>query len=258
MTARHHPRTLAKILATILVHSPGEYGLFWDPEGSMPWKDFHWALEQDPSLRFVREGHLREILYLGIEFPVFLDGKVLRLKDGVPRPNYPIVASPPRRLFHGCSRRHVSSVREGGLMPAARPFIVLSGDRETALRMAHRRDPEAVVIEVDTEKALMEGSVFLSAGGSLYLARTVSPSCLVIPLMRDEETLKTGERRKDKPASRPAGAPIAPGSFFVSGASFATPAGSIAKGSADKRGRGGKGGADWKRSSRKERAKREI
>ncbi len=71
MAGRVNPRTLARTLSTIAVHCPWEHGLFWDPDGSMPWKEFYWALQEDHSLRFVRESHIRELAYLGLEVPFF-------------------------------------------------------------------------------------------------------------------------------------------------------------------------------------------
>ncbi len=257
MCPRYHPKTLARTLATMLVHSPGEHGLFWDPDGSMPWKDFYWVLQQDSSLRFVRGAHLKEIAYLGIDFPVFLDGTVLRLKEGLAPPEYPPAAEPPKRLYFGCPRRHVPTVREGGLKPSRRSFLTLWEDRDLALRSVRRHDPDGVVLEVVTEKALTEGVVFLWAGGPLYLVRALSPSCLVLPLLRAETPPKGAEK---KTSGKSTGVPVSPGSFFVSGADLPRPVGAAPGGedSAGRRGPRGKRGSDWKRMSRKERTKRDI
>ncbi len=83
MAAQYNPKTLAKTLSYIAYQAPAEYGLFWDPDGTMPWKELYWALQEDPSLRFVREGIVRELNYLpGCELPFALEGNLLRLRAG--------------------------------------------------------------------------------------------------------------------------------------------------------------------------------
>src|SRR5208337_4911171 len=98
---KHQPKTLAKILDYIARRSPGEHGLFWDPDGGMPWKEFYWVLQEDPSLRFVRESTIRELALLGIELPFALDGKLLRLRPEVACPRYPSASEVPERLYFG-------------------------------------------------------------------------------------------------------------------------------------------------------------
>lgn len=260
MCAVYNPKTLAKTLSTILYLSPGEHGLFWDGDGSMPWKEVYWVFQGDPSLRFVRESHLKEIAYLGIEFPVYLDGKLCRLKDGIVPPQYTVAEDLPRRLYFGCPRRRLSRIRDDGLHPTTRSLVPLLADRNMAVAMGQRRDPDAIVIEVLCEKAAQEGVRFLIAGGPLYLVPAVPPSCLVLPLIRAEDTTKSAERKKEKPSRKPSDAvSAAPGSFFVTETHFhQTAPGLPGREAGGKPQRKGKRGADWKRDSRKERGKREV
>jgi hypothetical protein len=128
-----------------------------------------------------------------------------------------------------------------------------------ALQMAHRRDPDGLVVEVRTEKAVQEGALFLSAGGPLYLARAIAPSSLVLPLTRKDDVSKTAEKKREKAARHHTAAPVTPGSFFVREAYFQdATAGSLTRGGAGKPRSKRKPGADWKRESRKERGKRDI
>ena len=261
MCAIYNPKTIAKTLSYILCHSPGEHGLFWDADGSMPWKELYWVLQEDPSLRFIRESHIREIEYLGIEFPIHLDGKRCRLKEGFVLPPYAEAENLPRRLFYGCSRRRFSQVKEDGLRPTSRTMLPLLADREMALRIARRRDPDGIVIEVQTDQAALEGTRFLAAGGPLFLVQEISPACLIMPLVREEDSTKSGERRKDKPIRKASGPGVGtPGSFFVTEAHFQEGS-AVSQGRGDpaaKPGQRGKRGPDWKRESRKERGKRDV
>lgn len=258
MSAVYSPKTLAKTLATMAYHSPGEYGLFWDADGTMPWKELYWALQEDASLRFVRESHLKEIAYLGIDFPALLEGKVLRLKPGLPPPRYSTAENPPRRLYYGCPMRRLPVVRDEGLRPTGRTLLPLFAEKEMALRVARRRDPDPVMIEVRTEKAVEDSVAILAAGGPLYLTSGLPASALVLPLIREPAASKSNEGKKEKGVRKTPSAD-SPGSFLVTPAHLQTAVpGHATKqtgaGERKKRHRG----AEWKRESRKERSKRDV
>jgi putative RNA 2'-phosphotransferase len=258
MSAIYSPKTLAKTLVYILCHSPGEHGLFWDPDGTMPWKELYWVLQEDPSLRFVRESHLKEMAYLGIEFPVVMDGKRCHLKEGFTSLEYAVAENPPRRLYCGCPRRRLPMVRDDGLRPTSRPLLPLFSDREMALRMARRRDPDGIVIEVQTEKAVQERITFLSAGGPLYLSSAIPASCLVLPLIREEGVSRAAVNKREKTATKPTGH-ATPGSFLMTpGHLQAAVPGMPGRHATGKESKKGARGPGWKRDSRKERNKRDM
>jgi putative RNA 2'-phosphotransferase len=257
MTIRNMPKTLAKTLAYILYHSSGEYGLFWNPDGTMPWKELYWALQEDPSLRFVRESKLREIAYLGIELPASLEGNILRLRPDVSIPVYPAAEQVPERLYHGCSRRHYPVARRHGLAASSRPFVALASDKELALRIGRRLDPQPVLIEVSAKKASMDGILFRIAGPELYLVEFLPVESLICPPLRVEDAPESSssKKRTERPASKP-DTIITPGSFIMHPDHLRDS--SHAKGAVAKGKEKGKKGEDWKRQSRKERHKRSI
>jgi putative RNA 2'-phosphotransferase len=258
MAALYNPKTLAKTITYILVHAPGEYGLFWDVDGSMPWKELYWAMQEDPSLRFVRETHLREIGYLGIDLPAVVEGNAVKLKPMQPIPDYPIADPPPPRLFHACRGKSILYVREHGLAAAGRNFLPVTSNRELALRMARRRDPDPVLLEVLTAVALSEGIIFRSAGADLFLVERLPVHVLRFPLMSEEKLqASAAQRRKEKTPVKQSGSK-APGSFMVEmghiHSAFGDPGGA---GAGAPKGKGRKG-AEWKRAARRERNKRNV
>ncbi len=257
MAANYMPKTLAKTLDYIACRAPGEYGLFWDPDGSMPWKELYWALQEDPSLRFVRETHLRELGFLGIPVPFFLDGGLLRLGGDVIRPDYSIV-EPPERLYYAFSkRRHRVALEHGLVAPGNRAYLALSSDKEAALRFAKRRDPDPLVAEVRATKAHTEGVIFRAVDSGLYLVERLPADCLVLPPIREEDAVKFAAKKKEKKPSH-AEAPIAPGSFFpdLGRMGLGSPPDPEAA-AKEKRRRSRKAGT-WKKDARGERRKREI
>ncbi|MGV8074146.1 MAG: RNA 2'-phosphotransferase [Syntrophobacteraceae bacterium] len=255
MAAQYMPKTLAKTLSYIAYHAPGEYGLFWDPNGTMPWKEYYWALQEDESLRFVREAHVREIGYLGIEMKFALEGSTLRLKDGIPLPKYS-VETPPDRLYYACKRRQYDSIKEHGISASGRSFLALGSNRELAVRMGQRRDPKPLLMEIAAKKAAEGGINFLKAGTELYLVESIPIEFLILPVLRADQRSQTASQKKKEQAPWKIQLPHVPGSFFMepkhlenSMHDSATPADRKAK---------GKRGAEWKREARKERTKRNI
>lgn len=243
---KSQPKTLAKTLAYIGIRAPAEFGLFWDPDGTMPWKEFYWALQEEPSLRFVRESNIRELTLLGVELPFRLDGRLLRLAPGVFPPEYPPAGNVPERLYFAARPKNLVSIQNFGLRPVPRPFLPLCADREPALRIGRRREPEPVVLEVLARKALGAGISFLVAGDGLYLAEAVPAEFLLIPKIREDaaEGPSSGPEKKQKQKA----VPPSPGSFVVQPHHIENTTKRPAKGKKD----------GWKDKSRKERRKRDV
>ncbi len=248
---KHKPATLAKTLDFIGRHSPAEFGLFWDPDGTMPWKEFYWALHEDSSLRFVREATIRELTLVGVELPFILDANLLRLRPEVGWGGYPAATKVPRRLYFGLRPKQLAAAREHGLKATRRPFVALCEDRELAVRIAKRTEQSPLVVEILAEEALRSGVRLFCAGPQLYLVESVAAKFINFPTLRRETAEKLAAVVKK---SKPAPPPCPAGSFIVEahhlGIGASSKAGS--KGSD----RGTKGG--WKRSGRTERHKRDV
>ncbi|MFP5212969.1 MAG: hypothetical protein ACLGPL_06280, partial [Acidobacteriota bacterium] len=257
MAAQYDPKVLSKTIKYIAYLAPGEHGLFWEPDGTMPWKELYWALQAEPGLRFVRESHLREFEYLGLNMPFALDGSVLRLKDGVALPQYPLATALPERLYHACRRKHYLVALENGLEALGRTYLPLTKTRDMALKIGKRRDPEPIVIEVMARMAAADGIPLWTGGEELFLARSIPKDYVLYPMLREDEMARlTGATREKKEAKATATpAPPSPGSFFMSVDHFQD----AASGAKTQDGRKSKKrGATWKRESRKERNKRNV
>lgn len=251
---KHQPKTLAKTLTYIALHAPGEFGLFWDPDGTMPWKELYWALQEDPELRFVRESSIKELALLGIELPFTLDGNLLRLRAGIAPPEYaPCTERVLEKLYFAVRPRGFDRAKAAGLIPGGRSFIPLASDRGLALRIARRRDSEAILVEILAAAAQERGVSFFKAGPELYLVEAILPEFIVFPMIKQdlaEKIVQRREKQKEKPAL-----PIpTPGSFTVQARHImAAAVGAKPDKGAPKRQKGG-----WKKASRNERHKRDV
>jgi len=257
VSGRYNPKTLVKTLSYIAVQAAEEFGLFWDPDGTMPWKELYWALQEDPALRFVRESVIKELTLLGLELPFVMVGSRLRLQPGWEQPSYPVAESVPRRLYFACRRKHYAYVLEHGLTASNRPLIPLCGTRDLALRLGRRRDPEPVLLEVVASTAHSEGETIYWAGADLYLVASVPLRHLVFPLLRAEQQAALTSRKKvESKPSRPE-FPATPGSFFMD--AFQLDGRTGLKNAGDRPGQPkGRKKNDWKRESKKERHKRSL
>ncbi len=249
------PKTLAKMLSYIGYHAPGEYGLFWDEDGTMPWKEFYWALQEDPKLRYVREATIRELQYLGCELPFQLDGNRLRVASHCPLVPYQRVV-PPERLYYGCSLRAFAHLQAHGLDSHHRTFAPLAATRLLSETIAKRRDPSPVVIQVLAAKANKEGFVFRSGGGDLYLVQALPAEYLMFPPVSEEKLAafvkekSTVNRKFEHGAYAPAGSfLVEPGHLEHTTAEEKAPRNAGKKSAAR---------SDWKREGRKLRRKRTI
>lgn len=250
---KHQPKTLAKVLDYIARRSPGEHGLFWDPDGVMPWKELYWALQEDSSLRFVREATIRELMLLGVDLPFTLDGNLLRLRPDVELPGYPCASNVPERLYFGLRVRNLLQTQRNGLKPSSRRFMALCAEREMALRIAKRREPSPIIVDIRAREAFEGGASFLVGGPGLYLTESVPAEFLLFPKIRLDVAEKLAGQAAKKPVDKPS-SPAPSGSYIVSPKHFESQYGGKVFGKTVKNGQP----KEWKKERRKDRHKRDI
>lgn len=259
------PKTLVKTLTTMACTLPGDYGLFWDEDGTMPWKEFYWALQDDPRLRFVRESTLKELSLLGFALPFAIEGSRLRLLERPSGTRYDEVAPPPALLFAGIRRRQLPAVRAEGLRALHRSYVPLWTDKTTAERMARQRGSDFVVLEVRAREAHAAGVRFFKGGENLYLTKAVDPVHLEFPWTAPhEEAEKVVEKTARSREKAQTGKHDAMAGSFAMEArhmkglfpdwSFEGDSKPKREPSASKDKKEG----SWKRAARKERRKREV
>ena len=200
---------LSRILIYILAHRPDEFGLVPDSVGFITMKELLRAIHEEPSWGYVREGHLREVL-IGKDRAFFLhEGDRIRaaqirwqLDLQTPSQNTPKI------LFIAIRRKAHVPVMEKGLF--SERLLVLSPDRDMALRIGRRRDQKPILLEVKSGPAQQQGVSFYSFG-DLYLAHEIPPEFISGPPV-PEEIREPRPSKKEKPLPRP---PIPSGGTFV-------------------------------------------
>jgi putative RNA 2'-phosphotransferase len=191
---------LSRFLIYILAHRPDEFGLVPDAGGFISIKDLLRAVHEEPGWGYVREGHIREVL-MGKDRALFMREED-RLRTVEKRWLLDLQTpseNTPKILFIAIRRKAHSHVMEKGLF-SDRP-LVLSPDRDMALRIGQRRDQKPIMLEVLTGPAQQQGVSFY-AFGDLYLSREIPLEFISGPPV-PEEIPELQPPKKEKPAPQP-------------------------------------------------------
>ena len=175
---------LSRFLIYILAHRPDEFGLVPDPAGFIPIKDLLRAVHEEPGWGYVREGHIREVL-LGKDRALFVreEDRLGAVEKRWQRDLQTPFENTPKILFIAIRRKAHFHVMEKGLFSDR--LLVLSPDRDMALRIGQRRDQKPILLEVLTGPAQQQGVSFY-AFGDLYLAREIPREFISGPPVPEE------------------------------------------------------------------------
>ena len=191
---------LCRYLVYVLGHRPDEFGLVPDSEGFVPFKELLQAVHEEPDWSYVRRSHINEVL-LGKERHLFeSDDKEIRAVEKKWRMETDMpLQFPPKILFIAVRRRAHPVVMEKGLIPAGRKHIILSSDKDMALRIGRRRDQQPVMLEVQAARANDQGMFFYEFG-NLYLSFDIPARFISGPPVSKEftETRRAQEEIKGK------------------------------------------------------------
>ncbi len=199
----------AKFLTYILGVQPGEFGLVPDKEGFVKIKDLLKAIHEEDGWRAFRQSQLNEIMISLPRSPFEISENTIRAKDRKSLPMRLPPDNPPKLLYTCIRRKALYSAVDKGISPMGRQHIILSSDKDMALRIGKRFDASPALITVNIDNAMQSGILFLQAGKQLFLARSIPVGCFSSPpLPKEPKGSQTKEPAKPKKRDR------TPGSFF--------------------------------------------
>jgi putative RNA 2'-phosphotransferase len=190
-------------MSFILSHRPDEFGLVPAVEGHITYKELLWAIHEEPGWGHVKQSHIAEVL-VGKGGPLFeWDENRIRAIDR--RWALDLVNPSPKlpKILYACVRRRAHAyVIEQGLKSDT--FLVLTSDRDMAIRIGRRKDSKPVLLEIMAGCAREEGVLFYSFG-ELFLAWEVPPLFISGPPAHEDarEAKQSQKTKKGKPASAP-------------------------------------------------------
>jgi len=198
---------LSRVMHYILGTRPDEFGLVPDQAGFIPIKELLKAVHEEPSMAYVRESHLMEVILhdRGDLFEVAekkirsTNRSFVSLAEAGP------LSNPPKLLFKGVKRKAYAAVLAHGLVPGAGDHVVMTIDRDLAIRIALRQDQQPVILEISARAASESGTAFFAFGDSLCVADRV-PARFINgpPLPEHQPAQKEPPRKREE---------FAPGSF---------------------------------------------
>jgi len=192
---------LSRFLVYVLGHRPDEFGLVPDEEGFVPYKELLQALHEEAAWQYVRQSHIHEIL-LGNDRSLFEseNGRIRSMERRWDLDLHHPVASLPKILFTAIRRRAHPVVMEKGLKGVGDRPLVLSPDKDMAVRLGRRRDQDPVVLEIMAEAAA-EKRILFYPFGDLFLCREIPGRFIAGPPVSKE--MLEGRKEKDKAAEKP-------------------------------------------------------
>ena len=189
MSKQHSPKQLAKLIDYILSRRPDEFGLVADDDGFIKIKDLLKAINEEEGLRYVRRAHLNEIMLSVPDHSFEISENLIRSKvrDQLPRHRYAM--DPPKLLYTCVRQKAYPHVHEKGIRPTGFSRIILSSSREMAERMGRRIDQSPVLLTVQVQNSLDQGTVFFQAGAKIYLAEFIPAQCFTGPPLPKEKPI---------------------------------------------------------------------
>jgi putative RNA 2'-phosphotransferase len=200
-------RQFSKLLSYILGRRPFEFGLVLDESGFVPIQILLQAINEEKEWKHIRTAHFHELLLREPEPPVELAGNRIRSVDQNHLPT-PTVSKDIPKLLYVCVRQKAHAhVLEKGILPSAYSQVVLSSDREMALRIGRRNDLKAVLLSVYCDKCIEQGLLFYHVGGTLFTAEHIPPRCFTGPALQCDPKVQAADPVAQQPKR--------PGSFIL-------------------------------------------
>jgi len=191
---------LNRLLKYILENKPDEFGLVPDKEGYISLKELLKAINEESGMAYVRESHIREVLLHNRDGLFEITEKKIR---SIKR-NFPPVdkdrdrAYPPKTLYKGIKRKTYPFILKSGLLPGPKEHIVMTKDKNLAIRTAHRLDQKPIILEIKAGIAAENGIPFFLFGDSIYLADKIPVQFISGPPLPKELPTKKETVEKER------------------------------------------------------------
>ena len=167
---------LSKEISYALRHAPWEYELELDEQGFVPIEQLLHALNESGTYeREVTQADLEQIIVSSEKKRHEIVGDKIRALYGHTTPQIIKKESgiPPVVLYHGTTHKSLPQILQDGLKPMQRQYVHLSVDIDTATRVGKRRDPEPVILKIDTEAAQKAGIQFFIGNDKVWLCKEI-------------------------------------------------------------------------------------
>ncbi|MCJ7772758.1 MAG: RNA 2'-phosphotransferase, partial [Desulfobacterales bacterium] len=153
MGTKRAPKDLAKFLSYVLGRRPDEFGLVADSDGFVNIKELLKAVNEEEGWRYVRRGHLDEVIMSIADAPIEIKNESIRAKhqDGMSKQTP--AQNIPNTVFTCVKRKAYPAALEKGILPGGFSMVILSSDKKMAEKIGKRRDHEPVMLTINTQRS---------------------------------------------------------------------------------------------------------
>jgi len=201
MSFKHKQEALLKVLNYLLAYRPDEFGLFPDKEGFVSIDSIKQALSEEEEWKSVKKSDIVEAIRSDPEGKFEIkDEKVRSIEvfSGFLKIPYELTL-PPKILYCGIKRKTYTFVIEKGLIAPKETYIPLTPSRDLALRMAKRRDPKPLILEIHAHEASQKGVRFFQVAPLMFLAKEIPPNYIFGPPVEKVVPKKKVKAKGPKP-----------------------------------------------------------
>ena len=220
-------RQLEKILFAMLGRQPDAFGIILDKGGWLSIKELHQALMKETGVSHITKRGLIQFFSLYRPEKFEWQENYVRVKPELQGHDLTIYkeATPPELLYVSIRPKvHAHVIARGLQTSKNKKWIVLSTEKEMALKIGRRRDRDPIIAEITAFKSSKAGVVFRKAGKLLYLVEGMDPQWMNIPPLppvREKDKHKEPKSSKAKPGGKKIPKGIAPrleqiGAFVLS------------------------------------------
>ena len=192
MSHRHQVAALSKFLVYILAHRPDEFGLVLDEHRFVAIKELLQAINEEPGWSHVRQADVIEAAMTKEREHLEIRNNRIRAVRGHSDESRGAPIVPPKTLFYGARRKVYPHIVRHGLTPVGKRYVHLTVTSSLAMRIAKRRDPNPVMLEVHAERAAHKGIVFYQASPLIFLTDRVPTMYITGPPLSSVLPEKTG------------------------------------------------------------------
>jgi len=168
--------SLSRILAGALRHFPEKMGLMMDGKGWVDIEELIHSIGTSRSgFKWLRKKHIQGLVETDPRGRYQIDGGMIRATYGHTIDITPddLPEAELDEYFYPASEEEADMIIEGGLNPADRKKVHLSGNIEKAIEAGKVRIEDPIILKIDGKKAKKDGIKIYHAGTDVYLTESV-------------------------------------------------------------------------------------
>ena len=166
----------SKAMCFLLRHHPEAAGLYVDDSGWCDVESFLGGLAKINHV--ITRDELEEIVALDEKGRFSFDAAKIRIRANHGHSIARVIpdmeeTAPPRFLWHGTSRRFLSSIKSEGLKKMRRNFVHLSSSEESAYTVGVRHEGATIMLKIDSGRMHADGWKFRHSESDVWLVDAV-------------------------------------------------------------------------------------